>query len=296
MNKVIPHKILDDFCDFFETHTWLQGVPGGFCTNSPKRLVTAFGDGGYDTTHWTAKVSASSVTLHTKPNKMPDQFSAMIPYLKTVFKDTFPSAVFTDSTFSIAICNYYTEPDMYIAAHTDDNVWYPRECDQGPVFASLTLYPKGEPKQLARFQIKKDDTWEQVNLPHRSLMIMPSHIMHRVQPYKKRDIPFFKPRINITFRSTYQKTDNPLLHKLAISNHARYYSVPNSITFPTKFNEQTKKEIIDCYRQFCQKYNQKFIVQTRDRDRSSLIKVYRQKGYMMPRISNNMVAETFENL
>ena len=298
MNSYIPKNTLQNFCKFFNNHKWLQGVPGGFCTNSPKRLVSAFGDGGYDLTHWTAKMSASSVTLHTKPNKMPQPFVDMIPHLKKLFIKTFPSAKCTDSTFSIGICNFYTEPDMYIAAHTDDNIWYPRECDKGPVFASITLYPEGQPdnNKLARFQIKSENGWEQIDLPDQSVMIMPSNIMHRVQPYKKCDIQYFKPRINITFRSTYQKNHNPLLHKLAISNHARYYCIPHSITFPTTFDKTTKQQIIQYYQDFCNKYNQKFIINTKDRDRTTLIKLYRSKGYNMPRITNNMVAETFLDL
>ena len=298
MNKHIPSNILDEFCNFFSEHKWLQGIPGGFCTNSPKRLVSAFGDGGYDMTHWTAKMSASNVTLHTKPNKLPDSFINMIPYLKKLFINTFPTATCTDSTFSIGICNFYTQPDMYISAHTDDNVWYPNECDQGPVFASITLYPEGEPIQnkLARFQIKSKEGWKQIDLHHKSVMIMPSNIMHRVQPYKKNDIKYFKPRINITFRSTYEKSKNPLLHKLAISNHARYYCIPDSITFPTIFDKKLKQEIISYYKDFCDKYNQKFIVYTKNRNRSKFITLYKNKGYDMPRITSNMVAETFIDL
>ena len=56
------------------------------------------------------------------------------------------------------------------------------ECKAGPVFASLTLYPEGEPinNKFARFQIKKNGEWKQINLPHKSVMIMPSSIEHRV--------------------------------------------------------------------------------------------------------------------
>lgn len=296
MKEKIPTEILNNFCTFITTDHWLQGVPGGFCSNSPKRLVNAFGHGGYDTTYWTAKISCNKVTLHSKPNPLPQSFKDMIPYLKTLFKQSYPDATLTDDTFSIGVCNYYTEPDMYIAAHTDDNVWYPTECSAGPVFASITLYPKGEPthQKFARFQIKENDTWKQVDLPDKSVMIMRSGIEHRVQKYKKCDYKHFKPRINVTFRSVYPKKVNPVMNAMAISNHARYYCMPIAITFPKNFCETTKKDIIDVYTRFASKYGHKVNVFIKDRDRKQNITTYRSYHYPNFRITNNMVAELFE--
>jgi len=296
MKDKIPTEILDNFCKFITGNHWLQGVPGGFCSNSPKRLVNAFGNGDYDTTHWTGKISYNKVTLHTKPNPLPKCFSDMIPHLNKLFVHSYPDAQLTPGTFSIGVCNFYTDPDMYIAAHTDDNVWYPSECSAGPVFASLTLYPEGEPtnNKFARFQIKEEGEWKQVDLPDKSVMIMPSSIEHRVQKYKKCDYKHFKPRINVTFRSVYPKKVNPLMNAMAISNHARYYCIPVAITFPTNFCESTKQEIITIYKNFASKYGKKIDVHIKDRDRKSMIQKYRSFNFPHFRVTNNMVTELFE--
>lgn len=294
----IPTDVLNNFCDFIKSDHWLQGVPGGFNSNSPKRKVNAFGDGGYKETHWTAKISANQVTLHSKPNPLPKCFQDIIPYLKKLFKKTYLDAEITESTFSIGVCNYYTQPDMHIAAHTDDNVWYPHESQVGPVFASITLYPEGEPHQdhFARFQIKENDKWKQLNLPDKSVLIMPSSIEHRVLKHKKSQIPYFKPRINVTFRSTYQKQVNPLMHKMAISNHARYYCMPIGITFPSHYCHTDMQDICQYYEKFCKKYNTKFKIQIQDRDRKEYIRRYKKLNYPKFKITNNMVAELFEGL
>ena len=298
MTKTIPSDVLDNFTKFITTDHWLDKVPGGFLTNSPKRKVHAFGNGGYDTTYWTAQMKSSKATLHTKPNPLPQSFKDMIPYLKTLFLKTYPDAQLTDDTFTIGVCNYYTEPDMYIAAHTDDNVWYPKECKAGNVFASITLYPEGEPEQgkFGRFQINEGDGWKQIDLRHNSVMIMPSSIEHRVQPFKKKDYKYYKPRINVTFRSVYPKDVNPLMNMMAISNHARYYCIPHAVTFQSDIDQDTRQIIIDTYSSFCKKYNKIFEVNERDRNRKSLIGIYRKLGYPNFRITNNMVAETFETL
>jgi hypothetical protein len=297
MTEHIPLQTLLDFTDFITSDHWLEGVPGGFLTNSPKRKVNAFGNGGYDTTYWTAQMKSASVTLHTRPNPLPPSFLAMIPHLKDLFKLSHPDAQITDDTFSIGVCNYYTEPDMYIAAHTDDNVWYPKECSAGTVFASITLYPHGQPDEphFSRFQIHHNGKWHQVNLPHNSVMIMPSNIQHRVQPFLKSKTNHFKPRINVTFRSTFPKKIDPLMHLMAISNHARYYCIPHAITIPSSSGAEID-EILDAYINFCDKYNQPFDLHIRDRDRKTMIQKYRNLHYPPFRITNNMVTEVFETI
>ena len=298
MTKTIPSNVLENFTKFITTNHWLEGVPGGFLTNSPKRKVHAFGNGDYETTYWTAQMKSSKATLHTKPNPLPKSFKDMIPYLKKLFIKTHTDAILTDDTFSIGVCNYYTEPDMYIAAHTDDNIWYPKECNAGNVFASVTLYPDGEPEfnKFARFQIKEQGVWKQIDLPHNSAMIMPSNIEHRIQPFKKKDYKYYKPRINVTFRSVYPKKINPLMNMMAISNHARYYCIPSAVTFQSDMDENTKKNIIDIYTSFCTKYDKTFQIYIRDRDRKKEIQMYRSNGYPDFRITNNMVSEIFETL
>ena len=57
---------------------------------------------------------------------------------------------------------------------------------------------------------------------------MNSDIPHRVLKHKK-DEKYFKPRINITLRSTYDINKNPLLHNICVANHTRYYKIPKAI-------------------------------------------------------------------
>ena len=296
MTTHIPKDVLTNFTNFITSDHWLEGVPGGFLTNSPKRKVHAFGNSGYETTHWTAQMKSASVTLHTHPNPLPESFKAISTHLKKLFKKTHPDAQLTDDTFSIGVCNYYTEPDMYIAAHTDDNPWYPEECRAGNVFASITLYPDGESEQYARFQVKVDGKWEQVDLPHNSVMIMPSSLEHRVQPFAKRNYKHFKPRINVTFRSVFPKEVNPLMNFMAVANHARYYCIPYAITFPYSKDVEGIDDIIEAYITFCDKYGKSFDVDIRDRDRKALVKKYRELSYPDFKVSNNMVPEAFETV
>lgn len=299
MEKNIPTEVLQEFTAFMVSDHWLEGVPGGFLSNSPKRKVNAFGNGGYETTYWTAQMKTATATLHTKPNPLPPAFQRMIPYLKGLFREACPDAKMTDGTFSIGVCNYYTKPDMYIAAHTDDNVWYPKECSLGNVFASITLYPEGPPKDgyYSRFQIRPNDKWEQVDLPHNSVMIMPSSMEHRVQPFKKSDYKHFKPRINVTFRSVFPKDVDPLMNFMAIANHARYYRIPHAVTLPPSISGEMADDIVNTYITFCDKYDYPFDVYVEERNRKSAIDNYRQfaleQGYPDFKVTNNMVPEVF---
>lgn len=310
MNDNIEANKLDKFVKTVENSVWYQGNPGGFVTNSPKRQVNAYGDGssysndcdistnGWPYTCWTAKMSQNNITLVSKPEKLPQEFVDIIPDLRSLFKQTFVDANISDNTFVMCVCNLYSDPDHYIAAHTDDNTWYPVECDQGPVFASVTLYPQGEPKKLARFQIKKDNVWTDIELKHKSVMIMPSNIEHRVMKYKNCDRQYFKPRINITFRSIYSKKENPLMNAMAVSNHTRYYGKPIELIFPHTIDKQTKHDIKQAYVSFCNKYNLDIKVKICKEDkgayRQKYMNKYKKMGYKDFRITNNMVGELFK--
>lgn len=247
---------------------WNYCIPGGFVHNTPNRKVNAFGDGcpinsdgenygvGYPTTYWTAAISQNSVSLATDTERMPNEFSSIVPSLRRLFVKCYPDAQVTDYTFTIGVANYYTQPTMNIAAHTDDNIWYPRESGAGPVFASLTFYPDGPPscpEGFARFQIKDAETgkWITLPLPHRSVLILPSNTPHRVLPTLKRHLHLFRPRINITFRSTYPKNENALLHAMCVANHTRYYRIPKTIMYPHTMDDITIGIIWDTYNQCC---------------------------------------------
>lgn len=265
LRDYLDHDMFQDLLDSVSDINWNYGAPGGFVTNHPNRRVNAFGNGGritddgspqqegWATTHWTAKMSQNNATLSTNTEPIPAALCAIIPTLRLLFQSTFSDVKITDNTFNIAVCNNYTDPGMTIADHTDDNQWYPHECAAGPVFASLTLYPDGEPTTdagYARFQIRPGDRWEDVRLPHASLMIMPSGIRHRVLATRKSDVHLFRPRINITFRSTYPVEVNPLLNAMATANHARYYRVPSTLHYPDDIATETLEQLRRAYETF----------------------------------------------
>lgn len=330
MREMIPEDIVNEFIkDAYSTKIWNYGVPGGFLNNHPKRFVNSFGNGqaidnngnicsqGWNETKWTAKINQNNVTLHTKTESMPVSFAKMIPYFRSMFLQTFPLSAekMNNFTFNIAVCNYYTDPTMNIAAHTDDNIWYPSECDQGPVFASITLYPFGKPTiedNYARFQIYNGDKWIPIYLPHESIMIMPSSIKHRVQAHIKRKHHLFLPRINITFRSTYPIDINPLMNCMAVSNHTRYYKVPYKLSFPFSFAHSLtikNESIIDIYNVYNafvkDRTSEEIKVEYLDKDCSNKKKKYKNlynsyiEKYNLMSISKysaNMTVETLEQV
>ena len=299
-----------DLNNFIKNMKWEQGIPGGFGTNTPKRKVNSFGDGatidnnghiigeGLKKTYWTSLISASKYTLHTKTERMPQALANVVPIFRKMFLESYPNATITDNTFTLAVCNYYTEHDMYIAAHTDDNIWYPSECDDGCVFASLTLYPEGEPdddKDLCRFQVKKDGRWTPVYLHDNNVLIMPGKVQHRVLPHTKTRAEHFKPRINITFRSCMNIQTNPLMHVMAVSNHTRYYRPPCGLTASSEdmttipfmrvlkiYNSYLKKTNKPLLKIVCKKYN-------RTKKRTELIQKLKIR-----KVTQNMVLETFQ--
>lgn len=261
----LPADTLQAFRDYLYGAQWYYGAPGGFVTNHPKRQVTAFGNGapidssgrvgesGWPVTYWTAKMSASQVSLHTRPEPMPQPLADIVPALRQMFQKAMPGAQLTDYSLSIAVCNYYTDPDMNIAAHTDDNPWYPEECEAGPVFASITLYPEGEPESesdYARFQIQHQGKWVPVMLPHESVLIMPSGTPHRVLAHSKSQRGNFRPRINLTFRSVFPKSVNPLMNAMAVANHTRYYRIPHAISYPDDVSAEVIRPILEAYNRF----------------------------------------------
>ena len=309
--------MLKDFRDVVYNIKWYSGAPGGFITNSPKRKVIAYGDGssinsdgklcipGMKECYWTAGINYSNCTLCTKPLVMPDIFVKFVPQLRELFLNAYPDAIITDNTFSIAVCNYYCKPDMYIAAHTDGQDWYPTDTDDGAIFASITLYPEGEPDNdsYARFQMKPNNKWESVKLCHESLLIMSSNILHRVMPHLKSQHKYFKPRINITFRTIATKKSDPLLHSMGVSNHMRYYGIPSTIIFPEDCLDSIKEKLLFAYNTFAISHNfpeMKVIFSTnkklRTEQRRVLIKQCRKHNLITTRLNNNIVIELLKYL
>ena len=315
----ISPEHLADFYTYMKVASWNYGVPGGFVTNCPQRKVNAYGTGagisqtgeisepGWSSTYWTPKMSQSNMTLHTATTQIPSQLCQLIPTFRRLFQQVFPDAQVTENTFSIAVCNYYTEPDMYIAAHTDDNRWYPHECRQGPVFASVTLYPDGEPtdpEAYARFQVKQDGVWTPVKLPHGSVLIMPSGIEHRVLAHTKRMRDKFRPRINITFRSTYPIQVNPLMNAMAVANHTRYYRLPYAISYPSQTATEVVDTICDAYDASNRRHGDPKLTRLANtvmepKRHRQLVKddyqrMCRQCGYQIEQMGTNMVPQLVE--
>ena len=304
---------LQAFRDYMSHSQWHYGAPGGFVSNHPKRQVNAYGngapinsegvvgEGGWPVTSWTAKMSASQVSLHTRPEPMPNPLSAIVPLLRRLFMKSFPGASVTDYSLTIAVCNYYSDPDMNIAAHTDDNPWYPSECEAGPVFASITLYPEGEPEtesDYARFQIQHEGKWVPLMLPHESVLIMPSGTPHRVLAHTKSKRDKFRPRINLTFRSVYPRSVNPLMNAMAVANHTRYYRIPHAITYPHKTSRETIDPILEAYNSFARAHGAPPLEETASSESRSDIRRREVAKYKEVwggfRTTTNMVLELFQ--
>ena len=78
---------------------------------------------------------------------LPEELSKIVPEIKNYLQTVSPEIKMNNYTFSIGVFNHYTEPDMTIAAHTDDQEWYPNEVENKPMFASLTFYLDGKPSK-----------------------------------------------------------------------------------------------------------------------------------------------------
>ena len=317
LSDFFPKEILEELKSTIYNLPWYHNIPGGFITNSPKRGVITFGNGaGIDDngnfssppipeTYWTSGINTSYCTLVTKPLQLPDIFVKIIPQLRIILEIVYPGAIIHEHTFSIAVCNYYSEPDMYIASHTDGQDWYSQDTIDGSIFASLTFYPEGEPEKesWARFQMKHGKKWENVTLKHESILIMSSDILHRVMPCLKSKIKHFKPRINITFRSIVPPVESPILHHMGVANHARYYGVPYKIIIHQDCKNMVKEKLLLAYNIFLENHDYPQLIIEIDKNtqkertliRKKLIEDYRSKYYMKSRINNNMVLELFQN-
>jgi len=268
LNNIITSDELSDLRKFFKNSKWNYKVPGGFLTNYPQRLVNVYGNGqyvnntqtleghGWSSTYWTSKQTQNNITLETKTEKLPFSLVNIIPKLRTYLNNKFPINTMSEYTFNIAVCNNYIEPDMNIAAHTDDDYWYPPEIDNRPIFVSLTFYLDGTPikdEHYSRFQLKINNKWIDLKLDDNSVLFINSDIPHRVLKHKKKDIPYFKPRINITLRSTYSIKQNPLLHNICVANHTRYYRNPFAIISNPNIESYKRTNILEGYNTFCEK-------------------------------------------
>lgn len=219
---------------------WNQNVPGGFTHNVPQRQVNAFGDGsGYNSCdnivghhwsngYWTAAVHQNDATLITKLQQLP-KWLKRLGLLSRHFAKDLIGIQPTDYTYNLAVCNKYTEPSHDIKQHADDNEWYVKDSEQGPTFVSLTLYPTSLPQndeEHANFQILAGGRWHDIVLPDASLLFMPSCLPHRVKSCRPNQ---FHQRINITLRSVPSPFEDPVRSLQGVSNHSRYYRLPDKL-------------------------------------------------------------------
>lgn len=319
LEDIIPIDDIKNLRLFLKNSTWNYKIPGGFLTNSPQRKVNTYGNGQYidsdgnlighkwEKTYWTAKQTQNNVTLETNTESIPEELCKIIPKLRDHLKVKCSNNNLDINSFNIAVCNHYTDPDMCICGHTDDDYWYPKEVDERPIFASLTFYLDGEPKideYYSRFQIKENEKWKDVILKDNSIMYMNSDIPHRVLKHKKKHKSFFRPRINITLRSTFKLQENPLLHNICVANHTRYYRNPCSIISNGKISEEKINDLLEKYNDFCLNNNYQKITHkiSKEHDKkikyTNLYKDYIRKFELqnIQTYKSNMVTETLLNV
>ena len=210
-------------------------VGGSGKTTPPRGVCTVGGNDKVRRTWWTASQNRSDVTLESKTLAYPQAIATVIPELIDQLRQHFPDAPISDDTFSLAVANHYqVGTQNKIAPHTDDQPWYASP----PVFASITTFPEGEPDDYRgtfRFQV-----WDEgldppqfidLYLRHSSVCIMRADIIHRVLPPLSKFLPH-RPRHNLTFRNIVSSKSDPLGYILAMSNHYRYYGLPNKLLIP----------------------------------------------------------------
>ncbi len=318
LENIISADELNNLREYLKNMKWNYKVPGGFVTNFPQRKVNTFGNGQgidnegnlignkWDYTCWTAKQTQNNVTLKTSVEGLPDVLSKIVPKIRNYLQNIKPEILMNNYTFSIAVCNNYTKPDMTISAHTDDQEWYPLEVEDKPMFASLTFYLDGEPeedKYYSRFQLKKNNKWEDIKLEDNSILFMNSSIPHRVLKHKKKDEKFFKPRINITLRSTFDPKINPLMNYMSVANHSRYYRQPLELIIANNFDLSKIKDMIESYNKFCKDNNYDEIKVTTNRLHNiknnlklKYNKFIKQFNFDKVKYKSNMVTEALQDV
>ena len=248
----IPHE---KFTQLVRNFDWHRGIPGGWLVYAPPRQVTAYGDGSlyddkgraigkkYNYTAWRASTPASYCTAVTKTAPLPKKFitSGIMKAMRQLLIKN--GVMVNNATCTGMWCNYYSQPEDNITAHTDNEDYYARNKDNDTVFVSLTLYEDEdfEEYNLARFQIREKKDWEWLSLPHLSLLIMNGGCEHRVLKANKNN---FRPRYNITFRTPISYHIDIVKNYRFFSNFGRYYRQTILLYVPSKaFINPPKKHV-----------------------------------------------------
>lgn len=241
---------------------YLYDHVGGHGTNSPRRGVCVVGDrlleegaNPVSTTAWTACQNASNVTLLSATAPLPEALREFVPECVGLTRAQFPDVPITSASYALGVANeYLADAKHTICAHSDAQSWY----SNPPVFASLTFWPDGAPHHPDagyRFQVLDEDPshdkprWVDVDLWDRSVCVMRADIYHRVLPPLQK----FKPelrrrRINVTLRNLCSPATDPLGWRLALANHCRHYSIPQTLIFPSDVDQSKHHDLVERYK------------------------------------------------
>lgn len=291
---------------------WNSGIPGGFVKNVPQRLVNSFGDGsGYDAqyncvgdkwdnAYWTPAVHQSDSTLVTPVEPLPLWLKLLGARARNLASEKYDITM-NEHGFNLAVCNKYVKKSDEIAAHTDDNEWYTKDLPEGPMFASLTIYPDKKPNhdnEYARFELYIDEKWCHYKLPHASLLLMPSCIPHRVRRCVHGGDTMFE-RINITLRSVPALEKDAFNSMRGMSNHARYYRLPIELIIAQhKDTRDHIQKIKSAFNECLQRHSNatlKTISKVRRKiHRQTLVAQLKAKGHLTSKLKGNVVDELLE--
>ena len=224
---------------------WSRNITGGWLKYGPPRKVAAFGDGSlyrnngkkygkkWEMTSWSGSVPQTNTTAVVKTEEIPKSFlkTGILGEVRKALKK-FGGEV-DDSSCTGIWCNYYDQKEDTISPHTDDEDYYQNNYNNKKLFVSLTLYEdeKLEDENLARFQIKIENKWITIPLPHLSLLVMPGNIEHRVLKYIGNN---FRKRYNITFRTPIKREMDIIKNYRFFSNFGRYYKKAYMLYVPEK--------------------------------------------------------------
>jgi hypothetical protein len=207
----------------------------------------------FDKANWTLTKNKSNCTMQQNTVIMKQELKNLIPFINSMAEKCFPDNFRrTEGSFGLFVANKYNKgQDQIINPHTDDQEWYPDPA----IFASVTFFPDGipeDPKNTFRFQVRdpENNQWVDMFLPHGSITLMCANLEHRVSK------PIGDPnkslsRINLTFRNLLDPYIDPIGYLIGISNHYRYYGIPNKAIIPENIYEtqlDIVEEILDKYR------------------------------------------------
>jgi hypothetical protein len=243
--KMLPAALLEQANHSALNLPFIYNHVAGDPKNSPNRgvCVQIKDKKHFDRGSWTLSKNKSNCTLVTNTVIMEDGLKQLIPHITDVAKTNFDTFKVSDGNFALFVANKYNKGTKEkINPHTDDQAWYPDPA----VFASVTFFPEGEPENpldTFRFKIRDPETNKYIEafLPHGSVCLMCANIEHQVVPPANASNSI--PRINLTYRNLIDPKIDPVGYLIGISNHFRYYGIPNKAIIPKDVYSNSKDEI-----------------------------------------------------